>query len=84
MLTDVAIPGERIVIKKEVKKILKHKDLTTEIQCVCVCVCVWNVKTKVIPVIIGTNGTITESFRYQRTTENCHIGQCTHTWEGPT
>jgi hypothetical protein len=30
MLTDIAIPGERNVIKKEVKKILKYKDLTTE------------------------------------------------------
>jgi len=40
MLTDVAIPGDRNVIKKEVKKILKYKDLTIEIQCVFVCVCV--------------------------------------------
>jgi len=31
------------VIKKEVEKILKHKDFTSEIQCM------WNVKTKVIP-----------------------------------
>jgi len=36
MLTDVTIPGDRNVIKKEVKKILKYKDLTTKIQCVCV------------------------------------------------
>jgi hypothetical protein len=35
MLTDVTISGERNVIKKEVKKILKYKDLTTEILCVC-------------------------------------------------
>jgi hypothetical protein len=38
MLTDV-IPGDRNVIKKEVKKILKYKYLTTESVCVCVCVC---------------------------------------------
>jgi len=37
--------------------ILKYKDLTIEIQCM------WNVKTKVIPVIIGTTGTISKSFR---------------------
>jgi hypothetical protein len=43
--------------------------------------CVWNVKTKVIPVIIRTNGTIIESFRNERTTENGHIGQCIHTLE---
>jgi hypothetical protein len=45
------------VTKKKVEKILKHKDLTTEIQSM------WNVKTKVIPVIIGVTGTISKSFR---------------------
>jgi hypothetical protein len=43
MLIDVAISGERNVIKKEVEKILKYKDLTIEIQRK------WNVKTRVIP-----------------------------------
>jgi len=57
MLIDVAISGDRNVIKKEVEKILKYKDLTIEIQRMC------NVKTKVIPVIIGTTGTISKSFR---------------------
>jgi hypothetical protein len=47
MLIDVAISGDRNVIKKEAEKILKYKDLTTEIQRI------WNVKTRVIPVIIG-------------------------------
>jgi hypothetical protein len=32
MLIDVAIPGDRNVIKKEVKKILKYKDLIIEIK----------------------------------------------------
>jgi hypothetical protein len=32
MLIDVAIPGDRNVIKKEAEKILKYKDLTTEIR----------------------------------------------------
>jgi len=45
------------VIKKEAEKILKYKYLTIEIQCM------WNVKTKVIPVIIGANGAISKSFR---------------------
>jgi len=57
MLIDVAIPGDRNVIKKETGKILKYKDLTIEIQRM------WNVKTKVIPVIIGASGTISKSFR---------------------
>ena len=45
------------MIKKEAEKILKYKDLTIEIQRM------WNVKTKVIPVIIGATGTISKSFR---------------------
>jgi len=57
MLIDVAISGDRNVIKKEAEKILKYKDLTREIQRM------WNVKTKVIPVIIGATGTISKSFR---------------------
>ena len=32
MLIDVAISGDRNVIKKEAEKILKYKDLTTEMQ----------------------------------------------------
>ena len=54
MLRDVAISGDRNVIKKEAEKILKYKDLTIEIQCM------WNVKTEVIPVIIGVTGTISK------------------------
>jgi len=57
MLIDVAISGDRNVIKKEAWKILKYKDLTTEIQRM------RNVKTKVIPVIIGASGTISKLFR---------------------
>jgi len=57
MLTDVAISGDRNVIKKEAEKILKYEDFTIEIQRM------WNVKAKVIPVIIGATGTISKSFR---------------------
>jgi hypothetical protein len=57
MLIDVAISGDRNVIKKEAENVLKYKDLTIEIQRIC------NVKTKVIPVIIGATGTISKSFR---------------------
>jgi len=54
---DVAIPGDRNVIKKEAEKILKYKDLITEIQRMS------NVKAKVIPVIIGATGTVSKSLR---------------------
>jgi hypothetical protein len=57
MLIDVAISGDRNVIKKEAEKILEYKDLTIQIQRM------WNVKTKVRPVIIGATGTISKSFR---------------------
>ena len=49
---DVAISGDINVIKREAEKFLKYKDLTTEIQRM------WNVTTKVIPVIRGATGTI--------------------------
>jgi hypothetical protein len=51
-LIDVAISGDRNVIKKEAEKIPEYKDLTRELQSM------WNVKIKVIPVIIGAAGTI--------------------------
>ena len=54
-LIDV-ISTDRNVIKKEAE-ILRYKDLTIEIHYM------WNVKTKVIPVIKGATGTISESFR---------------------
>jgi hypothetical protein len=57
MLIDVAIPGDGNVIQKEAEKVLKYKDLTIEIQRM------WNVKTRVIPVIFVATGTISKSFR---------------------
>jgi hypothetical protein len=52
-----------------------------------------NIKTEMIPVITGSTGTIsklvqkiseqlTGKARNQGTTENNHIGRCTHTAEG--
>ena len=54
---DVAISGDKNVMKKEEKKILKYKDLRVEIQRM------RNVKIKVIPVITGATGTISGSPR---------------------
>jgi len=74
------------LIKKEAENILKYKYLTIEIQRT------WNVKTKVIPVIIGATGTISKSFRkYVSNIPGNHevkelqktslIGHCTHASE---
>jgi len=52
MSADVANPVDRNVIKTEAEKTLKYKDLTVQIQRM------WNVKAKVIPVIIGATGTV--------------------------
>jgi hypothetical protein len=57
MLIDVAVTGDRNVIMKEAKKILKYKYLITVIRRV------WNVKAKAIPVRGRTNGTISKSLR---------------------
>jgi hypothetical protein len=57
IIIDVAIPGDRNVIKKEAEKILKYKDLIIETQHM------WNVKTNVTPIITGATGTISKSFR---------------------
>jgi len=54
MLIDVAMSGDRNVIEREAEKILKYKDLTIEIQRM------WNVKTKVISVIVVAAGTISK------------------------
>ena len=57
MLIDVAISGDRNVIKKEAEDFLKYTDRTIETKCM------WNVKTKLIPVITGATGTILKSRR---------------------
>jgi hypothetical protein len=57
ILIDVAISGDRNVIEKEAVKVLKYKDLTVEIQRM------WNVKTRMIPVITVATETISQSFR---------------------
>jgi hypothetical protein len=57
ILADIAIPGDRNVVKKEAEKILKYKNLIIEIQGMC------SVKAEVIPVIIGATGTVSKSLR---------------------
>ena len=83
--TIIIIRGDRNMIKEEAVKISKYKDLLTEIQLV------GNVKTKVIPVITGATGTISNHSDSTRATyrestklmnhKNSHIVYRTHTAE---
>ena len=84
VVIDVAIPGDRNLIKKKYEKILKYKDLKIEIKCM------WNVKAKMIPVIKAANGTTSKSLRQylsnipgkhkiQELQKTSCIGHCTHT-----
>ena len=81
---DVGIPGDRNVIMKGTEKTVRCTDRTTEIQCM------WNVKAKVIPIIIGATGNISKSLqsepeqqtgkaRNEGNADNSHIGHCTQT-----
>jgi hypothetical protein len=56
-VTDIAVSEKRNVIRKDAEKIIKCKDLTTEIQHML------NVKIEVIPITTGATGTILKSFR---------------------
>jgi hypothetical protein len=84
MLINIAILGDRNVIKGEIETILKCKELTIEIQRVC------NVKTKCnasnsggncnrLDVIQKIPELHTGKARNQGTTDNSHIGHCTRT-----
>jgi hypothetical protein len=53
----VTIPADRNVLRKEDEKKLKYKSLGPEIQWM------WNLKCKIIPVIIGATGILTKSLR---------------------
>ena len=51
-LIDMSIPSDRNIALKEIEKKSKYKDLELEIQRM------WQMKTEVIPVVVGALGTI--------------------------
>ena len=56
MLIDVSIPDDKNIALKEAEKISKYKNLEIEINWM------WNVKTKVVPVVVGALGTLRKYF----------------------
>ena len=55
-ITDFAVPGDSRVEKKEKDKIGKYQDLGRELQKI------WNVKVKIIPLVVGSLGAIPKQF----------------------
>ena len=53
----MAIPADRNVVHKEAEKELKYKSLCIEMQRM------WNLKSTILPVIIGATGIVTRSVR---------------------
>ena len=51
-LIDIAVPGDSRVASKENEKVQKYQDLVRELRKL------WQVKVKVVPVVVGTLGTI--------------------------
>jgi hypothetical protein len=85
MLMDVAISGDRNVLKKAAEKILKCKDFTIEIERM------WNVETKhtnnnrgswnLLKILRKCLSNIKHEIKELPKIKNNHIGHCTHTAE---
>jgi hypothetical protein len=56
-LIDVAITADRNVVQREVEKKLKYKRFCIEM------LRMWNLKCKIVPVIVGTTGIVTHGSR---------------------
>lgn len=52
-MVDVAVPADANVMAKEAEKLLKYRDLAIEISRM------WNIKTRIVPIVIGATGNIT-------------------------
>ena len=55
-IIDFAVPGDSRIEKKEKDKIEKYQDLRRELQKI------WNVKVKIIPLVVGSLGAILKQF----------------------
>jgi hypothetical protein len=83
LVTDVALPGERNVVKKEIEKILKYKDNRSPVHVEC--------ESKSETDNNGATGTISKSRQFlsnipgeheiKELPKSSHIRHCTHTAE---
>ena len=64
-IIDFAIPYDSCIEEKEVEKVVKYQDLTTELRKL------WKMKTMVIPIVIGAFGTVPKDLK--RRLENIGI-----------
>ena len=55
-IIDFAVPGDSRIEEKEKDKIEKYQDLERELQKI------WNVKVKIIPLVIGSLGAMLKQF----------------------
>ena len=55
-IIDFAVPGDSRIAEKEKYKIEKYQDLERELQKI------WNVKLKIIPLVVGSLGAIPKQF----------------------
>ena len=55
-IIDFAVPGDSRIEEKEKDKIEKYQDLGTELKKT------WNVKVKIIPLVVGSLGAIPKQF----------------------
>ena len=68
-LIDMSIPSHRNIALKEIEKKSKYKDLELEIQRL------WQMKTEVIPVVVGALGTIKKGMveKIKRVSERANV-----------
>ena len=55
-IIDIAVPGDAGIFEKEKQKVEKYQDLCREVAQL------WNVKAKVVPIVVGALGAVTQPF----------------------
>ena len=61
-LVDISVPSDTNIVSKTSEKICKYRDLQIEIsRC-------WNMNTKVVPIVVGTLGTVGKDLSFKLST----------------